>query len=367
MAIMATLELNNVNAILREYNLKSNKVETIGKVSKVSTSNGIYALKAMQENSDLSFVNKFEKLYRSGYTSFVPIYKTVNGKYFVQNNHQLYYLMPWINDDQERQHQLRHEQYFSELARLHMATVKDQKIAETEVEQHYKELKSRWDERRENFEAYIDNCERKIYMSPFELQFATLYHETMQACQFARSRLDDWYKLAKEKKKVRASLTLGKASATNFLFDHKEKVYFTSYEKAKIAPPFNDLVGFYYKALRAYPVKNDESYQWFTTYTNLFPLEEEEVQLFLSYLAYPEPIYRCVENYVTNRSTKSELVHVKHLQRAYWLNKNIESLASRIHQEEQIKKEQQQMEQMEQEYEKKMEWNHEHRKTVNSQ
>ena len=351
MAIMATLEDQDIDVILKQYNLKSNHVETIGKVKKVSTSKGTYALKAIPENSDLKFVNTIESLYRKGYTSFVPIYKTVTGKYFVQNKHHFHYLMPWIAGDQDRQRDDRHEQLFSELARLQMATVNDHNIDDKELEQHYKELKSRWDERRKNLEAYIDNCERQIYMSPFELQFATYYHETMQACHFARSRLDEWYELVKEKKKFRAALTLGKVSTTHFLYDQKDKSYFSSYERAKMGPPFNDLVGFYYKSLRSYPVTSDESYQWFTTYTNRFPLEDEEIQLFLSYLAYPEPIYRCVENYVKNRKGKSEFTHVKQLQRAYWLNKNIEFLASRIHREEQLKKEQQQMEQLEKEFE----------------
>jgi len=347
MALMTTTTTTDYGPVLKQYNLKLDYLEDYGRVKRVYTDLGTFALKALPAKSDSQFINRMEELYKNGFTRIVPIYKTVDGRHFAQGNQELYYLMPWLKNEPSSERDERHYQLFRELARLHSVTVYQQKYNEEDVTAHYKALCDEWDNRNKQLESYIEQCERQWYMSPFELQFAMYFNEMMQACRFARSRLDEWYEKISEDKKYRTVLTHGKVSIKHFLFDEKEHGYFSSFERAKVATPINDLVTFYHRSLRTYPVECKDCYEWLEVYREHFPLEDHELQLLLSYLTYPQAMFRCVNDYQYNSQGKSELTHTKQLTKAYWLNKNIEYFASQIMYGEQVKKEQQQQQEYE--------------------
>ncbi len=338
---MAITQKVDYGPILKKYNLTSNYIEEFGNVRKIYTSQGTFALKGIPIAYGEGFINSIEELYKKGFNRIVPIYRTTEGQYLVRGNDHFFYLMPWLQNQPGSERDDRHHQLFKLLARLHTITAKESEFNEEDVKKHYESLTSQWEQRNKFLETYIDECEKKLYMSPFELQFASHFNELMRACHFARGRLDEWYEKVKETKRFRTSMTHGKVSIKHYLFDRNDKGYLASFEKTKQAPPFNDLVSFYYRTLRTYPIQCNDCMDWYMMYNQHFPLREEEVQLLLSYLTYPEPMFRVVKNYAERKSVKSEHKQVAQFLNAYWLNKNIEYFASGIMQLEQEKKEQQ--------------------------
>jgi spore coat protein YsxE len=350
MALMAVIEKRDYGPILQQYNLTVDNIEEHSRnVLKIYTQKGIFALKSIPNNQNLSFINHIAESYKKGFTRFVPFYKTMDGQYVVSKHNKYFYLMPWLKNEPPNERSYSYQQLFKMLARFHTVTSKELKYSEEDVKQHYNGLKEQWEKRNKYLEAYIDQCESQLYMSPFELQFVSYFNEMIQACRFAEARLDEWYGKIQEVKKFRTSLIHGKVSMKHLLYDNNDKAYFSSLERMKQASPVNDIVSFFYRTLRTYPVQSDECLECYSQYNRHYPLKEEEVQLLLSYLTYPEPMYRVIVNYIEGKTRMSEQESVASLVKAYWLNKNIEYVASQIMQLEHQKKEQKLAEELEEE------------------
>ncbi|MFC4320970.1 spore coat protein YsxE [Litchfieldia salsa] len=348
---MAVITKIDYGPILQRYNLTVNYIEEKSRnVVKIYTQKGVFALKSIENVQDLSFIHHIGEAYNKGFTRFIPFYKTMDGEFVVNQHNKYYYLMPWLKNEPPDERSSAYQQLFKMLGRFHTVTSEELTYNEEDVTQHYKAVKEKWEKRMEYLEGYIDRCENKLYMSPFELQFTTYFNEMMQASQFAKARLEEWYGQIKGVKKFRTSLTHGKVSINHLLYDDQDRAYFTSLEKVRKASPVNDIVSFFYRTLRTYPIQSEECVGYYNEYNEHHPLAEEEVQLLLSYLTFPEPMYRAVINYVDAKNSKmSEQQSVANLVRTYWLNKNIEFVASQILMQEQQKKDQKLAEELEEE------------------
>ncbi|WP_159439946.1 spore coat protein YsxE [Bacillus sinesaloumensis] len=331
--------MSRIGPILKKYNLQPISFEQLGKVTKVVTNKGIFALKSISSKINPSFPTYLQQLFQQGFSRAVPIFPTIEGKYLVFYNQKFHYLMPWLKSDPPEHRGDYYHTFIKEVARIHLTTVRKQPINEKEITAHYEEVIKRWEERSQFLENFVDKAEQKWYMSPFELQFCTYFYETSLASSFARRQMDKWYELIVEKKDYRTALTLNNLSHTHFLFDENGRGYLSNFEKAGFGNPTNDLVSIYYHNLKTYPTLCTDCLEWFETYHGRFPLREEEFHLFLSYLSFPEPIYRCVRNYIEHKEKRTEREHVQRLQRAYWLTKNIEFVAVKLLEAEEKRKE----------------------------
>lgn len=336
--------INYYGPILKKYNLKADFIEEFGKVKKVYTQNGVFALKTISAKRALEFPTIIRKLYQSGYTKIVPIHATIDNHFLTLYDNKYHYLMPWYRNELGKERDDRHQLLFKELARLHSYSSKEFEVQEEEISEHYQFHVKQWDNRKEFLEAFITKCENKWYMSPFELQYCTIYHDTVQGSNFAYMKLEEWYEKVKETKKNRTVINHGKPSVRHFLFDQNGSGYFCNLEDSKLGTPVNDLVLFFYRTLHTYPIQSYDCFEWFSTYRKYYPLKEEELLLFLSYMAFPEPIYRCVYKYENSKNSLSERQFVASLQRAYWQLKNIEFFLTTIVEDERRRKEQEELE-----------------------
>ncbi|WP_010678309.1 spore coat protein YsxE [Bacillus timonensis] len=333
-------DVSSIGPILKQYNLQPSSFNQFGKITKVVTNKGIFALKSISDRINPSFPTYLQQLFQRGYTRAVPIYPTIEGKYIVYHNQKSYYLMPWLKKHSPELRADHHHAFIKEVARIHLTTMRTQQINdENEMTGYYQTIIKKWEERNQFMEGFVEKAEQKWYMSPFELQFCTYYYESNLAASFARTQLDRWHELIAERKSFRTALTLNNLSDTHFLYDNNGKGYLSNFERAGYANPINDLVSLYYRVLKTYPTLCTDCLEWFESYQSRFPLREEEFYLFLSHLAFPEPVYRCVRNYSYNKQKKSELEHVQVLQRAYWLTKNIEFVSVKLLEAEQKRKE----------------------------
>jgi spore coat protein YsxE len=315
--------------ILNEYGLKLQHAEPIGKVMKLFTDKGTFALKVLSESKFAHLMSFYQHLTQKGYFRMIPMMRTLNGNGYVYKNGNIYYLMPWFQQmsSDRNEHYIR---LFKELARLHLYSVFERPIQNENIRKYYESLLKQWEAREKFFEEYIETCERKWYMSPLELQYCTYFNEIMQAMRFSKSKLDEWYETVKNKKKERFVFIHGNVSSQHFVYDEEGRGSFISLEKSRAASPIVDLLTFFYRQLKTYPYDCSECVDWFTTYNRHFPLKEEEKLLLICFLSQPEPIFRIIKDYSGQKRNDSERNYVRKLQKAYWLNKNIEFFIMRL-------------------------------------
>jgi len=216
----------------------------------------------------------------------------MDGRYAVLHDKALYYLMPWMSNEVKEDRQHKHQQLFRELARLHTLSAKEITVNKDERTEHYEKTIQLLDKNQEFLDGFIDECEKKTYMSPFELVYCLYYNEISQALRFSKTKFEEWYEKTKEEEKARMVITHGKLSSEHFLYDDKGYGYFINFENARYGSPIHDLLPYLSRSFNTQPQRNDESVEWVYHYYKYFPFKTDEKLLFFSYLAYPIPIIR---------------------------------------------------------------------------
>ncbi|MFE8703426.1 spore coat protein YsxE [Cytobacillus sp. FJAT-54145] len=331
--------LEQTTPILKHYSIKPHFVENFGKVQRVYSDKGVYSLKKISPHHGTDFIRNIQYLFQRGYNRIVPVYPTIDGRYAVLHNQNLYYLMPWLPNEEKENRTERHEQLFRELARLHTLSVREVSINKEEKEEHYEHTIQTWEKETEFVDGFIEECERKWYMSPFELLFCLYYQDISQALQYSTRKFKEWYENTKENTKARAVITHGKISPEHFLYDDRGYAYFINFENSKEGSPLQDLLPFLSRYVNTLPKQCEECVTWIYNYFKYFPLKEDEMLLFLSYFAHPGPILRVLEQYhKSSNKNKNERKLVQSLQKQYWLLKNTEYIIMRIEEIEREKK-----------------------------
>lgn len=325
---------DEMTAVLNQYGIRVKYAESYGRTWKVYSDNGIYALKKILPQSGVDFVRNVQTLYQRGYNRIVPIYPTMDGRYAILQQNYLFYLMPWLSNEDKEDRNEKHQKMFRELARLHTLSMKNIPIEVEERKAHFENTLDGWEREEEFLTEFLESSEKKWYMSPFELLFCMFYNDMRRALDFSKKKLEEWYENSKEVTTGRTVITHGKISTEHFLYDDRGYGYFTNFENSKIASPIQDLLPFLSRTLQTYPKRFDECIEWIYTYFGHFPFREEEKLLFLSYLAHPGPIFRTVQDYRLQRSKKAEIKFVKELQSHYWLLKNTEYVVVRMNEME---------------------------------
>ncbi|KAB2338733.1 spore coat protein YsxE [Cytobacillus depressus] len=331
--------LEKVYPILKNYAIEPHFVENFGKIQKVYSNKGVFALKKINPKQGGDFVKHIQSLYQKGYNRIVPIFPTIDGRYGVLHEHNLYYLMPWlVNEENEKGHE-RHHQLFRELARLHTLSTNDIKVNKEDRTDHYEKTLLEWEKHQDFLEGFMEACEQRTYMSPFELMFVLSYNDIQQALNYSIKNLKAWYEKTKDDEKARVVTVHGKISTDHFLYDERGYGYFSNFEQARQGSPIHDILPFLSRSLKTFPKRAEDCIEWIYMYLKYFPLREDELLLFASYFAHPGAVIRTAEKYYKNPSRHSERKILQHFQKHYWLIKNSEYVLMRM---EEIERQKQQ-------------------------
>ena len=330
--------LTKVMPIVKQYALEPHFVEDFGSIQKIYSNKGVFALKKNAPKQGVEFIRHVQTLFQKGYNRIVPIYPTVDGRYAVLHERDIYYLMPWMPNEEKENRFARHQQLFRELARLHTLSAREIKVGKDERKEHYENTIKELEKEDEFLEGFIEACEKREYMSPYEQSFVFYYHDVKQALKYSNNKLKDWYEKSKDNEKARTVIVHGKISTEHFLYDERGYGYFINFEKAKQGSPIHDLLPFLSRTLKTFPKRSEECIEWLYMYLNYFPFKEDEFLLFLSYFAHPGAVIRSAEKYFKGQKRLSERKAVHHLHRQYWLLKNTEYIIMRIEEIENQKK-----------------------------
>ncbi|WP_027409485.1 spore coat protein YsxE [Anoxybacteroides tepidamans] len=321
-------QLVQYRPILQRYHLQTSRIDDYGNVKKVYTNAGIFALK---EIKDLKYIRAVEQAYFFYGQQMIPLYVARDGAPFVASSGRYYYLMPWILSEEQRTKREDNLSFFRDLASLHQKTVREVDVNEDDVRKYYEARKQEWEKQRSFLQSYAEQCEREWYMSPFQLQFCTYFHELMQAYWFAETQLERWYEKVKETKKWRIAFVHGKAVPSHYVRNGEEKGYFCSWERAYWASPLVDILTCFHDYVRTAPPIGEEWIEGMLEYERQLVVREEERAFFLSHAASPSHVYRFVSRYVTDEGKDMhEYDGVVRLQREYWVVKHTEYIVTRL-------------------------------------
>ena len=341
-AVMHTNSEQYAENILMQYGVKPELLQKYSNnVWRVGTKAGNYALKKIDKSRAYSLFMNIHSLSQRGVGSVVPIYKTQQGYYFVEDYSDSYYLMPWVEHQEEREVDYKDSLMFKQLANLHRQTVEEKDYELEAITSFYEKTKIDWRQEEDKLAMFVNDCEKRIYMSPFELQVCTYSNEIRNAQRFALQKLETWYEEIKEIKKHRTSTNHGGVSFHHFVKDEGGRGYFLSWERAKKGAPANDLITFYHRYLRTYPMYCDDCIDWYFEYNKAFPLKDHEKALAFAYLAYPRSFIQVLNSFIEDtrlKRKKGDRQYVTRLTQSYWLAKNIEYVAGRMNQIEEQKK-----------------------------
>jgi spore coat protein YsxE len=321
--------LDALSPILDHYQVKPHFVEDYGSIQKIYSNKGTFALKKIAPTAGTDFIRHVHYLYQKGYNRIVPIYPTMDGRYAVLYDNYLYYLMPWMANDSRGNRQANH-QLFRELARLHTLSAKEIAVSKEEREEHYEKTIQQLEKHQEFIDGFIDVCEKRTYMSPFELLYCLYFNEINLALKFSKTKFEEWYEKTKDKDKARMVVVHGKLAPDHFLFDERGYGYFINFENASYGSPIHDLLPYVARSLNTGPKRNDDVIDWIYHYNKYFPLKDDEKLLLHSYLACPTQVIQIVEKYYRKKRPRNEFKLVRQLQQRYFHLKNIEYVVSKM-------------------------------------
>lgn len=328
----------DIVAVLQQYALQVHFIEDLGRIKKVYSDRGVFALKSISPHVGIDFIRNVQTLYQRGYNRIVPIYQTMDERYAVLYHNKLYYLMPWLENGASSEREELQKQMFRELARMHTLSVKEIEVEKDERKKHYERTLESWEAQQQFLEEWIVSCERKWYMSPMEMMYCSYYNDFYQALKYSIKKFKEWFEKTKDEENVRTVITHGKLSLKHFINDSRGYGYFINFENSRLAPPHFDLLPFIVRSAKNYPVQCDDCVGWLYHYLRYFPLNDNEMLLLQSYLAYPSYALDVVKKYVEHRGDKTELENVREMQRQYWLLKNVEYIVMQIEEIEKQKK-----------------------------
>jgi spore coat protein YsxE len=328
--------------VLQKYRLEPDFIEDYGRIKKVYTKQGIFALKQIRfsEEQRNQFLQAVKSLHDKGYRHVVPIYFSSDGRHLQrdQSSGSEFYLMPWIESGQVRTDE-RFVDLMKEAARIHKVTEITGKVNHSYFQHFYEKSRANIDRRKLDYERFIEKCEKKIYMSPFELLYCTHFVQLLRMEDFALNTLEDWYEATKEKNKDRISTCHGNLSPNHLLYDASGQCYLNNFDRTFTASPIYDLLDFYKKALYRYPQKAFEATGWYKEYSQHHQLTDDERLLLFYYLTQTDKIHRIIHQYQTE-SAISEKNIVTLLQRSIWRMQASHTFVTQIN--ETIKQEQNQ-------------------------
>lgn len=316
--------------VLESYKIVPRYVEPYGKVLKIYTPFGNYALKKYERSnrSPVEMIETVEKLFQRGFQNVAPIFRGVQGEYLVEDGEEFYYLMPWYEEGQTSSQRHRYEQMFKQLSILHNKTVDVQEVDEAEIERYTEGFRAQLSFVKENLEEELLRCEAKTYMSPSELFFCTTYFKARQSIEFSELKLGQWENWAKEIKESRSVMNHGDLSLGHYVVDQTGRGYFINFEKSKLASPVNDLIQVSHELFQGLPLHNESKWNWLQNYFQNFEWSKGERALYMVHMS--NPVDWLDFRMETMRGGHSEIKKVGRLQQIYWKMINTEYMVSKL-------------------------------------
>lgn len=178
------------------------------------------------------------------------------------------------------------------LSLLHNKTTIYKEIDIDHYKYIYESTNREIDETYKYYNDLMNNIDEQVYMSPSNYLIARNISIVYNSLNYAKEHINIWYKMIENKRKARVVTIHNNISLEHYL--KQDKPYFISWDKSKIDIPIYDLINIYKKNYLEY-----DFIDMLKIYLNKYPLNKEEMTLFLTLISIPDKIKSTNSEYKT--------------------------------------------------------------------
>jgi len=253
--------------ILKKNNLRATSYEKIGKTVKIDTNNGSYIIKKTKDNKDI-----FNYLITRNFNYYPDIID-------YDNNYSITRYIDNIDIPNEQ----KMNDLIKLVALLHLKTTYYKELNDSEYKQLYEDLSNNISYLKEYYNEIISIIDTKVYMSPSEYLLARNISIINSSLNYSENKINDWYKKISTSDKYRVSVIHNNLNLSHFIKNNND--YLISWDKAKIDTPLFDL----YKLYNNHVLDFDFT-DILKRYESIYPLTEDELELFYILISIPKKI-----------------------------------------------------------------------------
>jgi hypothetical protein len=184
----------------------------------------------------------------------------------------------------------------------------------------YEEINKEIDDIFSYYNIVMDNIESSVYPSPSNYLIERNISFIYSAIRYAKRSINYWYKLVENKRKIRVVTVHNNLSLDHYLKD--DRPYLISWDKSKIDMPIYDLISLYNNHYLEFDFT-----ELLDIYLNKYPLQKEELLLFLTIISIPKKITSSnseYKNVLTIRRQLDYIYKTSEIVKKYNLKDNIE-------------------------------------------
>lgn len=147
----------------------------------------------------------------------------------------------------------------------------------------YEDTNKKIDDTYRYYNELMDNIDEQVYMSPSNYLIARNISIIYSSLNYAKEHIDIWYKMIENNRQTRLVTIHNNLSLDHYI--KQDKPYFISWDKSKLDIPIYDLIHIYKTHYLEYDFIN-----MLKIYLNKYPLNKEEMTLFLTLISIPDKI-----------------------------------------------------------------------------
>lgn len=164
----------------------------------------------------------------------------------------------------------------------------------------YEDINKQIEDMYNYYNIVMENIESTVYMSPSNYLISRNISFIYSAINYAKRSIDLWYKMIENKRKIRVVVNHNNLSLEHYL--KEDKPYLISWEKSKIDMPIYDLISLYNNHYLEFDFT-----ELIKIYLSKYPLNEEEITLFLAIISIPKKINKYNSEYQTVLNVRKQL------------------------------------------------------------
>jgi CotS family spore coat protein len=304
---------------IRPWGLKPRKITRVRAAFKVSTSQGTYCLKEVEDSEKrLSFYDSVLRYVQSqGFTMLAPYIPTLTGECFAVFNGRKVVVLPWLEGKEISYTSVKEIAAAAEaLARFHQAAEGYQPEEGIQVKDKLGKWPGKLARKVADLEMYREQAEKgDTEFDRYFLQYVDwIYAHTVQAAQQIRQSP---YYAQVEESRGRLTICHGDPSKRNFIRDQQGQMHLIDFESMKSDLPILD----FWRLLRRTLARDMWDFtsvkQILDAYNRGRTMSREEYELLGIFLTFPEKIWRIVHNYYEPSKKQGWTMKrfIRHLQR----------------------------------------------------
>jgi len=186
---------------------------------------------------------------------------------------------------------------------LHSKTTMYKEIDIDNYKYIYEDINKKIEDILNYYNTVMDNIEATIYMSPSDYLISRNISFIYSAIEYAKRKIDQWYELIENKRKVRVVVNHNNLSLDHYL--KEDKPYLISWENTKIDMPIYDLISLYNNHYLDFDFT-----ELLNIYLSKYPLTNEEMILFLVIISIPNKIVKSNSEYQTVLNIRKQLDYI---------------------------------------------------------